>query len=115
MKEDNSKLLEIFHLTWPNLTKNTKVIDKMNQIQKLNMIEYADYYSVYDRNGKKICDSPSIQDTLMMVNIGEGRTYRKIKILLDQVVNVSSMKMADPKQLQEQKVLPDRTAEPVIV
>jgi hypothetical protein len=32
MKEDNSKLLEIFHLTWPNLTRKTKVIDKMKQI-----------------------------------------------------------------------------------
>jgi hypothetical protein len=31
MKEDNSKLLEIFHLTWPNLTRKTKVIDKMQQ------------------------------------------------------------------------------------
>lgn len=87
----------------------------MNQIQKLEKTEYADYYSVYDKNGRKICDSPSIQDTLMMVNIGEGRTYKKIKVLLDHVVNVSSMRMADPKQLQEQKVLPDRTAEPVIV
>ena len=113
--ENNYKLLEIFHLTWPNLTRNTKVIEKMNQIQKLEMTQYTDYYSVYDKNGRKICDSPSIQDTLMMVNMGEGRTYRKIKIILDQVVNVSSMKMADPKQLQEQKVLPDRTAEPVIV
>jgi hypothetical protein len=29
MKEDNSKFLEIFHLTWPNLTRKTKVVDKM--------------------------------------------------------------------------------------
>lgn len=32
MNEDNSKLLEIFHLTWPNLTRNVRVIDKMKQI-----------------------------------------------------------------------------------
>lgn len=115
MKEDNSKLLEIFHLTWPNLTKNIKVIDKMNQIQKLEMTEYTDYYSVYDKNGRKICDTPSIQDALIMIDLGEGRTYRKIKILLDQVVNISSMRMADPKQLQEQKVLPDRVAIPVVI
>lgn len=31
MNEDNSKLLEIFHLTWPNLTRKIRVIDKMNQ------------------------------------------------------------------------------------
>jgi hypothetical protein len=29
MNENNSKLLEIFHLTWPNLTRNIRVIDKM--------------------------------------------------------------------------------------
>jgi hypothetical protein len=87
----------------------------MNQIQKLETTEYTDYYSVYDKNGRKLCDSPSIQDTLMMVTLGEGRTYKKIKILIDQIVNISSMRMADPKQLQEQKVLPDRTAEPVVV
>jgi hypothetical protein len=29
MNEDNSKLLEIFHLTWPNLTRNVRVVDKM--------------------------------------------------------------------------------------
>ena len=31
MNEDNSKLLEIFHLTWPNLTRNVRVVDKMEQ------------------------------------------------------------------------------------
>jgi hypothetical protein len=87
----------------------------MNQIQKLETTEYTDYYSVYDKNGRKLCDSPSIQDTLMMVTLGEGRTYRKIKILLDRVVNILSIRMEDPKQLQEQKILPDRTAEPVVV
>jgi hypothetical protein len=31
MKEDNSKLLEIFYLTWPNLTRKMRVVDKMKQ------------------------------------------------------------------------------------
>jgi hypothetical protein len=31
MSEDNSKLLEIFYLTWPNLTREIRVIDKMQQ------------------------------------------------------------------------------------
>jgi hypothetical protein len=31
MNEDNSKLLEIFHLTWPNLTRKMSVTDKMKQ------------------------------------------------------------------------------------
>jgi hypothetical protein len=32
MTEDNSKLLEIFHLTWPNLTRRTPVINKMKRM-----------------------------------------------------------------------------------
>ena len=31
MSQDNSKFLEIFYLTWPNLTRKTKVVDKMQQ------------------------------------------------------------------------------------
>lgn len=31
MTEDNSKLLEIFHLTWPNLSRKMRVVDKMEQ------------------------------------------------------------------------------------
>jgi hypothetical protein len=31
MTEDNSKLLEIFHLTWPNLSRKIRVVDKMEQ------------------------------------------------------------------------------------
>lgn len=87
----------------------------MSKIQKLNQIEYTDHYSVFDRSGNKICDSASIEDTLMMVSLGEGRTYKKVKILLDQVVNVPSTRMEDDKQLKEQNILPDRTAEPFVV
>lgn len=87
----------------------------MSKIQKLNQIEYTDHYSVFDRSGNKICDSASIEDTLMMVSLGDGRTYKKVKILLDQVVNVPSTRMEDDKQLKEQNILPDRTAEPFVV
>lgn len=87
----------------------------MSKIQKLNQIEYTDHYSVFDRSGNKICDSASIEDTLLMVSLGEGRTYKKVKILLDQVVNVPSTRMEDDKQLKEQNILPDRTAEPFVV
>ena len=87
----------------------------MNQLKKLNQIEYTDYYSVFDVNGNKICDTASIQDAMMMVSFVEGRTYKKIKIMMDQVVNIPSFKLEDDRQLNAQNILPDRTAEPFIV
>jgi hypothetical protein len=72
-------------------------------------------YSVFDESGNKICDTPSVRDALMMASFKEGRTYKKNKILSDQVVNISSSKMEDDKQLNPQNILPDRTAEPFIV
>lgn len=88
---------------------------KMNQTKKLQQIEYTDHYSVFGKNGNKICDCANIQDTLMMVSMGEGRTYKQIKILLDQVVNIDSHRMEDDKQLNPQNILPDRQQEPVVV
>jgi hypothetical protein len=87
----------------------------MNQIQKLHQTEYSDYYSVFDKNGKKICDTATIQDAILMSSFVDGRTYRKVKVLLDQVVNIPSTRMDDDKQLKSQKVLPDRMAEPVVI
>lgn len=87
----------------------------MNQLQKLQQTEYTDHYSVFDRNGKKICDCANIQDTLMMVSMGEQRTYKQVKILMDEVVNIASMRMEDDKQLEPQNILPERQQEPVIV
>jgi hypothetical protein len=87
----------------------------MNQIQKLQQIEYTDHYSVFDNNGKKICDTATIQDAMLMVSFAEGRTYKQVKILLDQVVNIPSTRMEDDKQLEAQNILPESMAEPVIV
>jgi hypothetical protein len=44
----------------------------MNQIQKLQQIEYTDHYSVFDKNGKKICDTATIQDAMLMASFVEG-------------------------------------------
>ncbi len=74
---------------------------------------YTDYYSVYDENGKKICDASNIDDAIMMVSLKSGRTYKKINIMLDQIVNVPFQRMEDDKQLKEQRVLPDRQQEPL--
>ena len=72
-------------------------------------------YSVFDENGNKICDTPSVRDALMMTSFKEGRIYKKNKALMDQVVNVESFKLEDDKQLNAQNILPDRTAEPFVV
>jgi len=67
----------------------------MNQIQKLQQIEYTDHYSVFNRNGNKICDSATLQDALLMCSFDSTRTYKQVKILMDQVVNVPSTRMED--------------------
>lgn len=87
----------------------------MNQIQKLQQIEYTDHYSVFDKNGNKICDSATLQDALLMCSFDSTRTYKQVKILMDQVVNVPSTRMEDDKQLNAQNILPDRVAEPFVV
>ena len=87
----------------------------MSQIQKLQQIEYTNHYSVFDKNGKKICDTATLEDALMMCSFDSTRTYKQVKILLDQVVNIPSKRMEDDKQLKEQNILPDRTAEPFVI
>ncbi len=84
----------------------------MNSLQKLQQIEYTDHYSVFDKHGKKICDAASIQDAIMMCSFDSTRHYKQIKIILDQVVNVPSLRMEDDKQLKGQKILPERQEVP---
>ena len=73
------------------------------------------YYSVFDKNGKKISDCASITDAIMLVELGENRTYRQIKNINPETVNVSCIKLADDLQLSEQKILPQSELEPFIV
>ena len=87
----------------------------MTQIQKLQKIEYNNYYSVYNKNGHKICDTADVNDAILMCSFDSTRTYRQVKIIMDQVLNISSQKMEDDKQLKSQNILPERTAEPFIV
>jgi hypothetical protein len=87
----------------------------MNQLQKLQQIEYTDHYSVYSKNGNKICDTATIEDAIMLCSFDNTRTYKQVKILLDHVVNISSIKMEDDKQLKSQNILPERQEEPFII
>ena len=73
------------------------------------------YYSVFDKNGKKISDCASINDAIMLVELGKNRTYRQIKNINPETVNVSCIKLADDLQLSEQKILPQSELEPFIV
>lgn len=87
----------------------------MNQIQKLEQIEYSDYYSVFDKNGNKICDTGTLEDAILMCTFESSRTYKKIKIIMDHVVNVPFSRMEDDKQLPSQNILPERQQEPFLV
>lgn len=84
----------------------------INQIQKLRQTEYSDYYSVFDKNGNKICDTGVVQDALLMCALDVTRHYKKVKIILDQIVSVPSIRMDDDKQLKEQKILQESTSIP---
>lgn len=87
----------------------------MTSIQKLDTIEYAGHYSVFDINGNKICDVGTLNDALMLCSFDETRTYRQVKIIMDQVVNIPYIKLEGPRQLNSQNILPDRQAIPVVV
>jgi len=73
------------------------------------------YYSVFDRDGKKIVDCNNIKDALMMVELGENRTYRQMKHINPQTVNVPYIKLPDDLRLSEQKILSQCDLEPFIV
>jgi hypothetical protein len=84
----------------------------MNQLKKVDQINY---YSVFDKIGKKICDCSSIEDAMMMCCFDNTRTYRQVKVIIDQVVNVSSQRLEDDLQLRSQNILPEREAVPFVV
>ena len=69
------------------------------------------YYSVFDRDGKKIVDCNSIQDAIMLVQFDNTRTYRQIKHINPQTVNVPYTKLPDDLKLSEQKILPQSELE----
>ncbi len=85
----------------------------MNEIQKLNQIEYTDHYSVFDKTGRKICDCGAIYDAIAMCSYDATRTYRQVKIITEKIINISSYKLEDDKQLKEQKVLQQSELEPL--
>ena len=73
------------------------------------------YYSVFDKNGKKIADCASIRDAIMLVEFDSTRTYRQVKYLIPETVNVPHIRLEDDLQLPAQQILPQSELEPFIV
>lgn len=73
------------------------------------------YYSVFDRNGKKIADCASIQDATMLVEFDLTRTYRQVKYINPETVNVPHIRLEDDYQLPAQQILTQSELEPFIV
>ena len=69
------------------------------------------YYSVFDRDGKKIVDCNNIKDAIMLVEFDNTRTYHQMKHINPQTVNVPYTKLPDDLKLSEQKILPQSELE----
>ena len=70
------------------------------------------YYSVFNKGGTKIADCGNVADAIMMVEMGPGRTYRQIKYVNPETVNVPHVRLADDFQLAAQQILPQSELEP---
>jgi len=73
------------------------------------------YYSVFDKNGNKIADCGDIRDAIMLVEFDSTRTYRQVKHLNPETVNVPHVRLDDDLQLPAQQILPQSELEPFIV
>ena len=78
------------------------------------------YLIVNKRTGTQICETPDLADAMMMVQFDlANREVRQRRLLCDQVVDISSIRLPDDKQLKGQlilepvtNVLPYSTAQP---
>ena len=73
------------------------------------------YYSVFDKNGRKIADCGNIRDAISLVEMDPTRTYRQVKYVNPQTVNVPHIRLEDDLQLPAQQILPQSELEPFIV
>ena len=71
-------------------------------------------YSVFDRNGRKIADCGNIRDAIALVEMDSTRTYRQVKYVNPQTVDVPHIRMADDLRLSAQQILPQSELEPFI-
>ena len=73
------------------------------------------FYSVFDKYGKKIADCGSIRDAIALVEMDSTRTYRQVKYVNPQTVDIPHIRVADDLQLPAQQILPKSELEPFIV
>ena len=66
-------------------------------------------YIVIDiRDGRQICECGSFTDAVLMLSFDPAyRDIRQRKLILDQIVDVTSIQMPDDKRLKEQIILPE--------
>jgi len=63
-----------------------------------------EYWEVLDPFGKKIANTGGIHDAIRLCEMrGQGHTYRKVKFIMDQVIDITS---TTDKQLPGQQGLP---------
>jgi hypothetical protein len=63
-----------------------------------------EYWEVLDPLGKKIANTGTIDDAIRLCEMrGQGHTYRQVKFILDQVIDITS---TTDKQLPGQQGLP---------
>ena len=76
--------------------------------------EYLNPWIIFDRrDGRQICQTPSLSDALMMLSFDpDHRDMRRRKLVLDQVVDISSQELEPDPTLCEQLTLPDRQQQP---
>ena len=76
--------------------------------------EYFNPWVIFDkRDGREICQTPLLRDAQMMVAFDpDHRDMRKRKIILDQIVDVTSQELEPDLALREQPILPDRQQQP---
>jgi hypothetical protein len=70
---------------------------------------------VFDKNGNKIADCGHIRDAIMLVEFDSTRTYRQVKHLNPETINVPHVRLEDDLQLPAQQILPPTELEPFIV
>ena len=83
------------------------------KIEKYASIEKTGYFQIFERDGKPVCQTPSIGDAKMMLSYGEGRTLKKVSVLQPETVDVSYITEEPDKQLEPQNILPESQQEPL--
>lgn len=86
-----------------------------------------DVYAVYNSQSVQVCQCGSLEDAIMMVKFEEGRTFRKLRFLKDQVIDVTATvdgqlpgqlglpKGTDQVSGSQQEVLPQNESVPFTV